>query len=121
VVHEFGTFDSVDPTVVALAAPSCAVDRASGKTIPITRIGGRALAVPAHDGPTDKEKNDVCGSPWPSVRADRRHLTSGIWLQQRPGEASADAAYAHGPRAYLAEIHGQHRRAVALYREIVGG
>jgi hypothetical protein len=44
-----------------------------------------------------------------------------FWLQQRPGEASAQAAYAHGRQAYLAEIQGQHARAVAMYREIVGG
>jgi hypothetical protein len=44
-----------------------------------------------------------------------------FWLQQRPGEASAEAAYAHGRHAYLAEIQRQHQRAVALYREIVGG
>ena len=40
-------------------------------------------------------------------------------LQQRPGEPSADAAYAHGPQAYLGES-GPASRAVAMYREIVG-
>ena len=43
-----------------------------------------------------------------------------FWLQQRPGEPSADAAYAHGRQAYLHEIQGQHRHAAAMYREIVG-
>ena len=43
-----------------------------------------------------------------------------FWLQQRPGEPSAEAAYAHGRQAYLREIQGQHLRAVALYRAIVG-
>ena len=43
-----------------------------------------------------------------------------FWLQQRPGEPSAEAAYAHGRQAYLREIQGQHQRAVAMYREIVG-
>jgi hypothetical protein len=43
-----------------------------------------------------------------------------FWLQQRPGEPSAEAAYAHGRQAYLQEIQGQHHRAVAMYREIVG-
>jgi hypothetical protein len=43
-----------------------------------------------------------------------------FWLQQRPGEASAEAAYAHGRQAYLREIQGQHQCAVALYRAIVG-
>jgi hypothetical protein len=43
-----------------------------------------------------------------------------FWLQQRPGEPSAEAAYAHGRQAYLREIQGQHHRAVAMYRAIVG-
>ena len=43
-----------------------------------------------------------------------------FWLQQRPGEPSAVAAYAHGRRAYLREMQGQHQRAVAVYRAIVG-
>jgi hypothetical protein len=43
-----------------------------------------------------------------------------FWLQQRPGEATAEAAYAHGRQAYLREIQGQHQRAVAMYRAIVG-
>jgi len=43
-----------------------------------------------------------------------------FWLQQRPGEPSAEAAYAHGRTAYLTEIRGQHPRAVALFREITG-
>ena len=43
-----------------------------------------------------------------------------FWLQQRPGEPSAEAAYAHGRQAYLHEIQGQHHRAVAMYRAIVG-
>jgi len=30
-----------------------------------------------------------------------------FWLQQRPGDVSADAAYAHGRQAYLAEIQSQ--------------
>jgi hypothetical protein len=42
-----------------------------------------------------------------------------FWLQQRPGEPSAVAAYAHGRQAYLSEIQGQHPRAVAMYRAIV--
>jgi hypothetical protein len=43
-----------------------------------------------------------------------------FWLQQRPGEASAAAAYAHGRQAYLREMQGQHQRAVAIYLAIVG-
>jgi hypothetical protein len=41
-----------------------------------------------------------------------------FWLQQRPGEPSAEIAYARGRQAYLAEIMGQHPRAASLYRDI---
>jgi hypothetical protein len=59
---------------------------------------------------------DRHGGPWsPDI------WKSIFWLQQRPGEPSAQAAYAHGRQAYLAEIQGQHARAVALYRAVVGG
>ncbi|AYE99559.1 hypothetical protein C0J29_31850 (plasmid) [Mycobacterium paragordonae] len=43
-----------------------------------------------------------------------------FWLQQRPGEASADAAFAHGRQAYLREIQSQLARAGRLYRDIAG-
>ena len=43
-----------------------------------------------------------------------------FWLQQRPGEPSAAAAYAHGRQAYLSEIRHQTSRAVAMYRASVG-
>lgn len=42
-----------------------------------------------------------------------------FWLQQRPGEPSAQAAYAHGRQAYLSEMRRQTSRAVAMYRAIV--
>ena len=41
-----------------------------------------------------------------------------FWLQQRPGDVSADAAYAHGRHAYLAEIQSQVGRAERLYHEL---
>jgi hypothetical protein len=44
-----------------------------------------------------------------------------FWLQQRPGEPSAQAAFAHGRQAYLREIQRQLPRAGALYRDIVAG
>jgi hypothetical protein len=44
-----------------------------------------------------------------------------FWLQQRPGEPSAAAAYAHGRQAYLSEIQRQHHRAVSMYHDIAGG
>jgi hypothetical protein len=43
-----------------------------------------------------------------------------FWLQQRPGEPSAAAAFAHGRQAYLQELQSKHSRAEQLYREIVG-
>lgn len=41
-----------------------------------------------------------------------------FWLQQRPGEGSAEAAFAHGRQAYLTEIRSQLGRAERLYREL---
>ena len=41
-----------------------------------------------------------------------------FWLQQRPGEGSAESAYLHGRRAYLTEIQSQFGRATRLYHEI---
>lgn len=43
-----------------------------------------------------------------------------FWLQQRPGEPSADSAVAHGRQAYLGEEMSQRPRALAMYRDIVG-
>jgi hypothetical protein len=43
-----------------------------------------------------------------------------FWLQQRPGEPSAIAAYLHGRQAYLREVQAPHGRAVDLYHDIVG-
>jgi hypothetical protein len=43
-----------------------------------------------------------------------------FWLQQRPGDPSADVAFARGRHAYLTEIQSQLPRARALYREITG-
>ncbi|MFA4085209.1 hypothetical protein ONA92_26305 [Mycobacteroides salmoniphilum] len=44
-----------------------------------------------------------------------------FWLQQRPGEASAEAAYANGRQAYMTEIKSQHGWATAMYRQLTGG
>jgi hypothetical protein len=43
-----------------------------------------------------------------------------FWLQQRPGEPSATAAYLHGRQAYLREVQAQHGRAANLYHDIMG-
>ena len=43
-----------------------------------------------------------------------------FWLQQRPGDASADIAFARGRQGYVTEIRSQLPRARALYREITG-
>jgi hypothetical protein len=42
-----------------------------------------------------------------------------FWLQQRPGEASAEAAVANGRTAYLSEIKSQQAHAERMYAEIV--
>lgn len=41
-----------------------------------------------------------------------------FWLQQRPGDSSADLAYMRGRQAYLTEIQSQLSRARTLYREV---
>ncbi|MCT7372686.1 phage tail tape measure protein [Mycolicibacterium llatzerense] len=43
-----------------------------------------------------------------------------FWLQQRPGDASASAAYAEGRQAYLDEIKSQLGPAKDLYRRLTG-
>ncbi len=43
-----------------------------------------------------------------------------FWLQQRPGDPSAEISYARGRRAYLAEIQHRHGEAAALYHELTG-
>ena len=42
-----------------------------------------------------------------------------FWLQQRPGEPSAEAAYAHGRKGYLAEVLRQLPRAKDIYASVV--
>lgn len=44
-----------------------------------------------------------------------------FWLQQRPGEKSADVAYANGRKAYLTEIQTQTAKAQALVNKYGGG
>lgn len=41
-----------------------------------------------------------------------------FWLQQRPGEESAELAYEHGRRAYLGEIQSKLRSAAELFRDV---
>jgi hypothetical protein len=41
-----------------------------------------------------------------------------FWLQQRPGERSAAAAWAHSRQRYLAEVKGRYQSAVTMYREM---
>jgi hypothetical protein len=41
-----------------------------------------------------------------------------FWLQQRPGDASADAAVANGRRGYLSEIMSQQGHAEQMYRDV---
>jgi hypothetical protein len=41
-----------------------------------------------------------------------------FWLQQRPAEPSAEAAYAHGRKGYLVEIQSQLMPATRLYSQL---
>ncbi|WP_273735424.1 hypothetical protein [Mycolicibacterium septicum] len=43
-----------------------------------------------------------------------------FWLQQRPGEVSAELAYEHGRRAYLGEIQSKLNSAAEIFRAIAG-
>ncbi len=74
-----------------------------GRNNPNTAISGFFDRLAHHGGPSSP---DI----WKSI----------FWLQQRPGESSAEAAVAHGRRAYLSEIESQLPKATALYRSIAG-
>ena len=43
-----------------------------------------------------------------------------FWLQQRPAEPSAEAAYAHGRKGYLMEIQSQLMPATRFYNQLTG-
>lgn len=60
-------------------------------------------------------------------RLDAKRASSGassdiwkniFWLQQRPGESSADAAFANGRQTYLTEIRSQLSPATHMYDEL---
>lgn len=57
------------------------------------------------------ERHGGPGSPniWKSI----------FWLQQRPGESSAEIAFANGRQNYLREIMSQEAKAANMYNEIV--
>ncbi|GLD08933.1 hypothetical protein Mkiyose1383_52590 [Mycobacterium kiyosense] len=74
-----------------------------GRNNPNTAISGFFDRLAHHGGPSSP---DI----WKSI----------FWLQQRPGDSSAEAAVAHGRRGYLNEIQSQLPRATALYRSIAG-
>jgi hypothetical protein len=74
-----------------------------GRNNPNTAISGFFDRLAHHGGPSSP---DI----WKSI----------FWLQQRPGESSAEAAVTHGRRAYLTEIQTQLPKATALYRSITG-
>ena len=74
-----------------------------GRNNPNTAISGFFDRLAHHGGPSSP---DI----WKSI----------FWLQQRPGESSAEAAVAQGRRAYLTEIQSQLPKATALYRSIAG-
>ena len=51
--------------------------------------------------------------------ASRDIWKSIFWLQQRPGESSAESAYANGRQNYLREIQSQHGRAESMYNDVI--
>ena len=55
-------------------------------------------------------KGGTAGNIWKNI----------FWLQQRPGEASADAAFANGRQAYLDEIKSQIGPALEMYKRLTG-
>ena len=74
-----------------------------GRDNPNTAISGFFDRLANHGGPSSP---DI----WKSI----------FWLQQRPGEPSAETAVANGRQAYLAEIKSQLPRATAMYSDITG-
>lgn len=73
----------------------------AGRDDPNTNIAEYFNRLDRHGGP---------GSPdiWKSM----------FWLQQRPGEPSAEAAVAHGRQGYLSEMQAHLDEAVRLYRAV---
>ena len=68
------------------------------------------LAISEFFNRLDKHGGPSSSNIWKSI----------FWLQQRPGDPSAEIAYARGRQGYLTEIMGKHSAAVAMYRDIVG-
>ncbi len=74
-----------------------------GRRNPNLAIAGFLDRLDTHGGPSSP---DI----WKSI----------FWLQQRPGDPSAEIAYQRGRQGYLLEIKSKHAAAQALYREIAG-
>ena len=88
------------------------VDRAVASR-PSLGAGGGGGRAPAAGLPGLTALGRVVGRPrspdiWKSI----------FWLQQRPGDPSADIAYTRGRQGYLAEIMGTHPQAIQLYPAI---
>ena len=75
-----------------------------GRRDPNTAISWFFDRLASHGGPSSP---DI----WKSI----------FWLQQRPGEPSAEAAVAHGRQGYLVEIQSHLMQATQLYNELTGG
>lgn len=58
-----------------------------------------------------RKSSGASRDPWKNI----------FWLQQRPGEKSADAAFTNGRQAYLDEIRRHIDKANGLYDRFVGG
>ncbi|MDO3042136.1 hypothetical protein P5W48_24975, partial [Mycobacteroides abscessus subsp. abscessus] len=75
-----------------------------GRTNPNLNIAEFFNRLDRHGGPGSR---DI----WKSI----------FWLQQRPGDPTAEIAYARGRQAYLTEIQSQVNRSRALFRQLAGG
>lgn len=73
----------------------------AGRDDPNQNISGFLDRLGSHGGPT--------GDIWKNI----------FWLQQRPGETSADSAFANGRQGYLSEIQSKLGPSQALYNQIV--
>ncbi|MBE1551864.1 hypothetical protein GGC64_005951 [Mycobacterium sp. OAS707] len=69
------------------------------------------LAIAAFFDRLDRHGGPSSADIWKSI----------FWLQQRPGDPSAHAAYSRGRHEYLTEIMSQHGHAEQMYRSITDG
>jgi len=112
-------YDPIPPLATAIQESSLRPGAVGG--------GGRWIGIYQQDSSYSDRYNAASSIRQFFDRLDAKRRTDGwsadlwlniFWLQQRPGEPSADAAYANGRKAYLTEIQSKTADAqhyVALY------